>query len=102
MAKISSALFFYVPNILSVVVIAILPFTIQTRLLNNILSLFRGDADPICGWATTVIYSLVIARRSLLYGYVMASMSAIRRKFGAWTRQFFSIRWLIWTNIGET
>ena len=77
---------FYVPNILSVVVISAIFSAIYDSnrgLLNNILSLFRGDADPIywLGDQKTVIYSLVIAMVWQAIGYYMvmymASMSAI-------------------------
>lgn len=86
-------------------------------LLNNILSLFRGDADPIywLGDQKTVIYSLVIAMVWQAIGYYMvmymASMSAIPESLyecanlegASRTRQFFSITLpLIWTNIRTT
>ena len=111
---------FYVPNILSVVVISAIFSAIYDSnrgLLNNILSLFRGDADPIywLGDQKTVIYSLVIAMVWQAIGYYMvmymASMSAIPESLyecanlegASRTRQFFSITLpLIWTNIRTT
>ena len=111
---------FYIPNILSVVVISAIFSAIYDSnrgLLNALLSLFRGDADPIywLGDQKIIIYSLVIAMVWQAIGYYMvmymASMSSIPESLyesanlegASKTRQFFSITLpLIWTNIRTT
>lgn len=112
---------FYIPNILSVVVISAIFSAIydpNTGLLNSILGIFRGkDADPILwlGDQKIVIYSLVIAMVWQAIGYYMvmymASMTSVPESLyesadleGAGKlKQFFSITLpLIWTNIRTT
>ena len=78
---------FYIPNILSVVVISAIFSAIydpNNGLLNSLLSLFRGkDAAPILwmGDQKIVIYSLVIAMIWQAIGYYMvmymASMASV-------------------------
>jgi len=112
---------FYIPNILSVVVISAIFSAIYdpgNGLLNSILAIFRGkDASPILwlGDQKIVIYSLIIAMIWQAIGYYMvmylASMSGIPESLyesanleGAGKiRQFFEITLpLIWTNIRIT
>lgn len=111
---------FYIPNILSVVVISAIFSAIydpNQGLLNSVLSLFRGDKDPILwlGSQKLVIYSIVIAMIWQAVGYYMvmymASMANIPESLyesaaleGAGRmKQFFSITLpLIWTNIRTT
>ena len=111
---------FYVPNILSVVVISAIFSAIydaNNGLLNSILSIFRGDKEPIywMGDQKIVIYSLAIAMVWQAIGYYMvmymASMSSIseslyeraKQKDATRNKQFFSITLpLIWTNIRTT
>lgn len=112
---------FYIPNILSVVVISAIFSAIYdptNGLLNSILSLFRGqEADPILwlGNQRLVIYSLAIALIWQAIGYYMvmymASMASIPESLyeaagleGAGKmKQFFDITIpLIWTNIRTT
>ena len=111
---------FYIPNILSVVIISAIFSAIydpNQGLLNSILAIFRGDKDPILwlGSQKIVIYSIVIAMIWQAIGYYMvmymASMSSISESLyesadleGAGKiRQFFSITLpLIWTNIRTT
>lgn len=112
---------FYIPNILSVVVISAIFSAIydpSQGLLNSILSIFRGaKADPILwlGNQKLVIYSLVIAMVWQAIGYYMvmymASMSSVPESLyesanleGAGRlHQFFNITLpLIWTNIRTT
>lgn len=111
---------FYIPNILSVVVISAIFSAIydpNTGLLNSILNLFRGAKDPILwlGNQKIVIYSIVIAMVWQAIGYYMvmymASMASVPESLyesasleGAGKiRQFFSITIpLIWTNIRTT
>lgn len=111
---------FYIPNILSVVVISAIFSAIydpNQGLLNSFLNLFRGDKDPILwlGDQKLVIYSIVIALVWQAIGYYMvmymASManvpeslyeSAALEGAGKIT-QFFTITIpLIWTNIRTT
>lgn len=112
---------FYIPNILSVVVISAIFSAIydpSQGLLNSILSIFRGaKADPILwlGNQKLVVYSLVIAMVWQAIGYYMvmymASMSSVPESLyesanleGAGrVHQFFNITLpLIWTNIRTT
>lgn len=111
---------FYIPNILSVVVISAIFSAIydpNQGLLNSLLGLFRGDADPILwlGNQKLVIYSIVIAMIWQAVGYYMvmymASMANVPESLyesaaleGAGRiSQFFSITLpLIWTNIRTT
>lgn len=112
---------FYIPNILSVVVISAIFSAIYdptNGLLNSILGIFRGkDATPVLwlGDQGIVIYSLVIAMVWQAIGYYMvmymASMTSVPESLyesadleGAGkVRQFFSITLpLIWTNIRTT
>ena len=112
---------FYIPNILSVVVISAIFSAIydpNQGLLNSILSIFRAkDATPILwlGDQKLVIYSLVIAMVWQAIGYYMvmymASMSSVPESFyesanlegASRIHQFFNITLpLIWTNIRTT
>ncbi|HJB27316.1 MAG TPA: sugar ABC transporter permease, partial [Candidatus Blautia faecavium] len=114
---------FYIPNILSVVVISAIFSVIYDPtqgLLNSFLNLFRGESgvnDPILwlGNQKIVIYSIVIAMVWQAIGYYMvmymASMANIPESLyesasleGAGRiKQFFSITLpLIWTNIRTT
>lgn len=112
---------FYIPNILSVVVIAAIFSAIydpNNGLLNSLIGLFSGGkAEPVLwlGDQKIVIYSIVIAMVWQAIGYYMvmymAGMSAIPESLyesagleGAGRfRQFFSITLpLIWTNIRTT
>ncbi len=109
---------FYIPNILSVVVISGIfsaIYDVDNGLLNSILSLFR-DGDPIKWKAQPmVIFSIIIAMVWQAIGYYMvmymASMSAVSNDLyesasldGAGRiKQFFQITLpLIWTNIRTT
>lgn len=112
---------FYIPNILSIVVIAAIFAAIYdpTRgLLNSFLALFRGaDQEPIywLGDQKIVIYSIVIAMIWQAIGYYMvmymASISAIPESLyesadldgASHVKQFFNITLpLIWGNIRTT
>ncbi len=111
---------FYIPNILSVVVISAIFSAIYdptNGMLNSILGIFRGDTDPILwlGDQKIVIFSLVIAMIWQAIGYYMvmymASMASVPESLyesadleGAnHVQQFFSITLpLIWTNIRTT
>lgn len=114
---------FYIPNILSIVVISAIFSAIYDPtqgLLNSFLNLFRGEngaANPILwlGSQKLVIYSIVIAMIWQAIGYYMvmymASMANIPESLyesasleGAGRiTQFFSITLpLIWTNIRTT
>lgn len=111
---------FYIPNILSVVVISAIFSAIYdptSGLLNSILGIFRGSDNPILwlGDQKIVIYSLVIAMIWQAIGYYMvmymASMASVPESLyesadleGAGKiQQFFSITLpLIWTNIRTT
>ena len=111
---------FYIPNILSVVVIsAIFPaiYDPTNGMLNSLLSVFRGDKDPILwlGDQKIVIFSLVIAMIWQAIGYYMvmymASMASVPESLyesadlegASHIQQFFSITLpLIWTNIRTT
>lgn len=114
---------FYIPNILSIVVISAIFSAIYDPtqgLLNSFLNLFRGEngiANPILwlGSQKIVIYSIVIAMIWQAIGYYMvmymASMANIPESLyesasleGAGRiTQFFSITLpLIWTNIRTT
>lgn len=111
---------FYIPNILSVVVISAIFSAIydpNLGLLNSFLNLFRGAENPILwlGDQKIVIYSIVIALVWQAIGYYMvmymASMANVPESLyesaaleGAGKiRQFFTITIpLIWTNIRTT
>lgn len=112
---------FYIPNILSVVVISAVFSAIydpNNGLLNSILAIFRGaDAKPILwlGDQKVVIFSVLIAMVWQAIGYYMvmyiASMTSVPKSLyecadleGAGKiRQFFDITIpLIWTNIRTT
>lgn len=112
---------FYIPNILSVVVIAAIFSAIydpNNGMLNSLLALFRGEnAAPIMwlGDQKLVIYSIAGAMIWQAIGYYMvmymASMSSISESLyesasleGAGrVTQFFSITLpLIWTNLRTT
>lgn len=112
---------FYIPNILSIVVISAIFSAIydpNQGLLNSILNLFRSrEAEPILwlGNQRLVIYSIVIAMVWQAIGYYMvmymASMANVPDSLyesasleGAGKiKQFFSITLpLIWTNIRTT
>lgn len=112
---------FYIPNILSVVVISAIFSAIYdptNGLLNSIIGIFRGhDKTPILwlGDQKIVIYSLVIAMIWQAIGYYMvmymASMASVPESLyesanleGAGRlQQFFSITLpLIWTNVRTT
>lgn len=112
---------FYIPNILSVVVIAAIfsaVFDPNQGMLNSILSIFRsGSSEPIywLGDQKIVIYSIAITMIWQAIGYYMvmymASMSSISAGLyesadlegAGQIKQFFSITLpLIWTNIRTT
>ena len=111
---------FYIPNILSIVIISAIFSAIYdptNGLLNSVLGIFRGEKDPILwlGDQKIVIFSLGIARVWQAIGYsmvmYMASMASIPASIyesadleGAnHIQQFFSITLpLIWTNIRTT
>lgn len=112
---------FYIPNILSVVVISAIFSAIydpNSGLLNSILGVFRGkDAAPVLwlGDQKIVIYSLAIAMIWQAIGYYMvmymASMASVPESLyesanlegASKIRQFFDITLpLIWTNIRTT
>lgn len=111
---------FYIPNILSIVVISAIFSAIydpNSGLLNSLLSLFKGNENPILwlGNQKVVIYSIAIAMVWQAIGYYMvmymASMANIPESLyesagleGAGRiSQFFSITLpLIWTNIRTT
>lgn len=112
---------FYIPNILSVVVIAAIFSAIYSPtngLLNSFLSLFRGaDAAPILwlGNQKIVLYSIAGAMIWQAIGYYMvmymSSMASIPESLyecaelegTSKTKQFFLITVpLIWTNIRTT
>lgn len=111
---------FYIPNILSVVVISAIFSAIydpNSGLLNSIIGLFRKGETPILwlGDQKIVIYSLVIAMIWQAIGYYMvmymASMASVPESLyesanleGAGRmQQFFSITLpLIWTNVRTT
>ncbi len=112
---------FYIPNILSIVVISAIFSAIydaNNGLLNSILSVFRGEgAEPIywLGDQKIVIYSIAGAMVWQAIGYYMvmymASMSSVPESLyesaslegASQVKQFFSITIpLIWTNIRTT
>ncbi len=112
---------FYIPNILSVVVISAIFSAIydpNNGLLNSIIGIFRGNGKPPILWLgeqKLVIYSLAIARIWQAIGYYMvmymASMASVPESLyesanleGAGrVQQFFSITLpLIWTNVRTT
>ncbi len=111
---------FYIPNILSIVIISAIFSAIYdptNGLLNSFLSIFKGDKNPILwlGDQKIVIFSLVIALIWQAIGsymvMYMASMASVPESLyesadleGAnHVQQFFSITLpLIWTNIRTT
>ncbi len=112
---------FYIPNILSVVVISAIFSAIydpNNGLLNSIIGIFRGNGKPPILWLgeqKLVIYSLAIAMIWQAIGYYMvmymASMASVPESLyesanleGAGrVQQFFSITLpLIWTNVRTT
>ena len=111
---------FYIPNILSIVVISAIFSAIydaNNGLLNSILNLLHITKEPVywMGDQKLVIYSLAFAMVWQAIGYYMvmymASMSAISESLyesanlegASRTTQFFSITLpLIWTNIRTT
>lgn len=112
---------FYIPNILSVVVISAIFSAIydpNNGLLNSIIGIFRGSGKTPILWLgeqKLVIYSLAIAMIWQAIGYYMvmymASMASVPESLyesanleGAGrVRQFFSITLpLIWTNVRTT
>ena len=112
---------FYIPNILSVVVISAIFSAIYdptNGLLNSIIGIFRRGAETPILWLgdqKIVIYSLVIAMIWQAIGYYMvmymASMASVSESLyesakleGAGRiEQFFSITLpLIWTNVRTT
>ncbi len=112
---------FYIPNILSVVVISAIFSAIydpNNGLLNSILGIFRGDGKAPILWLgdqKLVIYSLAIAMIWQAIGYYMvmymASMASVPESLyesanleGAGRiQQFFSITLpLSWTNVRTT
>lgn len=112
---------FYIPNILSVVIISAIFSSIydaNNGLLNSVLSIFRGnDAEPILwlGTKSMAIYSLAGAMIWQAIGYYMvmymASMASIPESLyesaslegSGRINQFFTITIpLIWTNIRTT
>ncbi len=112
---------FYIPNILSVVVISAIFSAIydpNNGLLNSIIGIFRGSGKTPVLWLgdqKLVIYSLAIAMIWQAIGYYMvmymASMASVPQSLyesanleGAGRiQQFFSITLpLIWTNVRTT
>lgn len=112
---------FYIPNILSVVVISAIFSAIydpNNGLLNSIIGIFRGSGKTPILWLGNqklVIYSLAIAMIWQAIGYYMvmymASMASVPQSLyesanleGAGrVQQFFSITLpLIWTNVRTT
>lgn len=111
---------FYIPNILSVVVISAIFSAVYdptNGLLNSIIAIFKGNENPILwlGNENVVIYSLVIAMVWQAIGYYMvmymASMASVPESLyesadlegASKVQQFFSITLpLIWTNIRTT
>lgn len=112
---------FYIPNILSVVVISAIFSAIydpNKGMLNSLLSIFRGaEAPPILwlGNQKIVIFSIAIALIWQAIGYYMvmymASMSSIPESLyecadlegASRIRQFFDITLpLVWTNLRTT
>jgi N-acetylglucosamine transport system permease protein len=112
---------FYIPNILSIVIISAIfsaIFDSQNGLLNSILALFRGKGtEPIywLGDQKIVIFSIAIAMIWQAIGYYMvmymASMASVPESVyesasiegASRIRQFFSLTIpLIWTNIRTT
>lgn len=112
---------FYIPNILSIVVISAIFSAIydpNQGLLNSFMNLFRQEGETPILWLGSqklVIYSIIIAMVWQAIGYYMvmymASMANVPESLyesasleGAGrTRQFFTITLpLIWTNIRTT
>lgn len=112
---------FYIPNILSIVIISAIfsaIFDSKNGLLNSILAIFRGnEMEPIywLGDQKIVIFSIAIAMIWQAIGYYMvmymASMASVPDSVyesadiegASRVRQFFSLTIpLIWTNIRNT
>lgn len=112
---------FYIPNILSIIVIAAIFSAIYdptNGLLNNIINLFRGENAEMILWLgdqQLVIYSIAIAMIWQAVGYYMvmymASMASVPESLyesaglegAGGVTQFFQITIpLIWTNIRTT
>lgn len=112
---------FYIPNILSVIVIAAIFSAIydpNNGMLNSVLGIFRGETADIILWLgdqKIVIFSIAIALIWQAVGYYMvmymASMASVPESLyesagleGAGeVKQFFQITLpLIWTNIRTT
>ena len=112
---------FYIPNILSVVIISAIfsaIFDSSNGLINSILALIRGEgSEPIywLGDQKIVIYSIAIAMIWQAIGYYMvmymASMASVPESVyesaaiegASRSRQFFSLTIpLIWSNIRTT
>lgn len=109
---------FYVPNILSVVVISGVfsaVYDAKNGLLNSFLSLFKNDVTVLWKGEDTVIFSLVIALVWQAVGYYMvmymAAMSSVPKSMyesaaldGAGRfSEFFNITLpLMWTNLRTT
>lgn len=112
---------FYIPNILSIVVVSAIFSAIYDPaqgLLNSILAIFKGaDAEPVywLGDQKIVIFSVAIAMIWQAIGYYMvmymASMASVPESLyecadlegASHTKQFFTITLpLIWTNLRTT
>lgn len=111
---------FYIPNILSMVIIAAIFSAIydpSRGLLNAVIALFNPKAQPVywLGDQKIVIYSILIAMIWQAVGYYMvmymSSMSSVPESLyesanlegASRTKQFFQITIpLIWTNIRTT
>lgn len=112
---------FYIPNILSIIVIAAIFSAIYdpaNGLLNNIIGMFRGEDAKLILWLgdqKLVIYSIAIAMIWQAVGYYMvmymASMASVPESLyesaglegAGGVVQFFQITLpLIWTNIRTT
>jgi len=97
---------FYIPNILSVVVISAIFSAIydpNQGLLNSFLSLFRGDKEPILwlGSPKLVIYSVAIAMVWQAVGYYMVMYMASMANVPESLYESASLP-LVWTNIRTT
>jgi N-acetylglucosamine transport system permease protein len=112
---------FYIPNILSIIVIAAIFSAIydpKNGLMNSMINLFRGDKADLILWLgdqKLVIFSIAIALIWQAVGYYMvmymASMASVPESLyesaglegASEIKQFFEITLpLIWTNIRTT